>query len=44
MSCAYEAPDPNTFPAAGVRLTEEALIWWVAQEAAEQHESMRRIR
>ncbi|MGH9253254.1 MAG: 6-phosphogluconolactonase [Vicinamibacterales bacterium] len=38
------AADPNIYPAAGVRLTEGTLIWWVDREAAEQHESMPRIR
>lgn len=28
------SPDPITFPAAGVRLTEGTLIWWVDREAA----------
>jgi 6-phosphogluconolactonase len=26
-------PDPNTYPAAGLRLTEGTLIWWVDREA-----------
>ena len=30
-------PDPNIYPAAGVRSTEGALIWWVDQEAAAQY-------
>jgi 6-phosphogluconolactonase len=29
-------PDPNTYPAAGLRLTEGTLIWWVDREAAQQ--------
>jgi 6-phosphogluconolactonase len=29
-----EIPDPNTYPAAGLRLTEGTLIWWVDREAA----------
>jgi 6-phosphogluconolactonase/glucosamine-6-phosphate isomerase/deaminase len=29
-----EVPDPNTYPAAGVRSTEGTLIWWVDREAA----------
>jgi 6-phosphogluconolactonase len=27
-------PDPNTYPAAGLRFTEGTLIWWVDREAA----------
>jgi 6-phosphogluconolactonase len=27
-------PDPNTYPAAGLRLTEGTLTWWVDREAA----------
>jgi 6-phosphogluconolactonase len=27
-------PDANTYPAAGVRLTQGTLIWWVDREAA----------
>ena len=27
-------PDPNTYPAAGLRLTQGTLIWWVDREAA----------
>jgi 6-phosphogluconolactonase len=38
------SPDPNIFPAAGVRLTEGTLIWWVDRGAAEEHQSTRRIR
>ena len=38
------SPDPNTFPAAGVRLTEGTLIWWVDREAAAQHAGITRIR
>jgi 6-phosphogluconolactonase len=38
------SPDPNTFPAAGVRLAEGRLIWWVDRAAAEEHESTRRVR
>ena len=30
-------PDPNTYPAAGVRSTEGTVIWWVDQEAAAQY-------
>jgi 6-phosphogluconolactonase len=30
-------PDPNTYPAAGVRSTEGTLIWWVDQAAAAQY-------
>jgi 2-haloacid dehalogenase len=30
-------PDPNTYPAAGLRFTEGSLIWWVDREAAAQH-------
>jgi 6-phosphogluconolactonase len=30
-------PDPNTYPAAGVRSTEGTLIWCVDQEAAAQY-------
>ena len=37
-------PDPNTYPAAGVRLAEGTLIWWVDREAAAQYTSMPRIR
>ncbi len=37
-------PDPNTYPAAGVRLTEGTLIWWVDRAAAPLHTSMPRIR
>ena len=29
-----EVPDPNTYPAAGVRSTEGTLIWWVDREAS----------
>ena len=29
-------PDPNTYPAAGLRSTEGTLIWWVDREAAGQ--------
>jgi 6-phosphogluconolactonase len=29
-------PDPNTYPAAGIRSTEGRLIWWVDREAAGQ--------
>lgn len=29
-------PAPNTYPAAGVRSTEGALIWWVDRDAAAQ--------
>ena len=32
-------PDPNTYPAAGLRLTEGTLLWWVDREAAAQYES-----
>lgn len=32
------SPDPNTLPAAGIRLTEGTLIWWVDREAAQRHE------
>jgi 6-phosphogluconolactonase len=32
-------PDPNTYPAAGVRFTEGTLIWWVDRAAAAQHAS-----
>ena len=38
------APDPNTYPAAGVRLTEGTLIWWVDRAAAALHMSMPSIR
>lgn len=32
--------DPNTYPAAGVRPTHGAVIWWVDQDAAGQpHET-----
>jgi 6-phosphogluconolactonase len=37
-------PDPTTYPAAGVRLTEGTLIWWVDRGAAAQYTSMPRIR
>jgi 6-phosphogluconolactonase len=37
------SPAPNTFPAAGVRLTEGTLIWWVDREAAEERQSTRLI-
>jgi 6-phosphogluconolactonase/glucosamine-6-phosphate isomerase/deaminase len=29
-------PEPETYPAAGVRLTEGRVIWWVDREAAER--------
>jgi 6-phosphogluconolactonase len=32
-------PDPNTYPAAGLRFTEGTLIWWVDREAAVQQAS-----
>jgi 6-phosphogluconolactonase len=32
-------PDPNAYPAAGIRSTEGTLIWWVDREAAAQHAS-----
>jgi 6-phosphogluconolactonase len=31
-------PDPDTYPAAGLRFTEGALVWWVDREAAAQHD------
>ena len=34
-----DVTDPNTYPAAGVRLTEGTLIWWVDREAAAQHQA-----
>jgi 6-phosphogluconolactonase len=37
-------PDPTTYPAAGVRLTEGTLIWWVDRGAAAQYTSIPRIR
>jgi 6-phosphogluconolactonase len=30
-------PDPNIYPAAGVRFTEGTLVWWVDRAAAAQH-------
>jgi 6-phosphogluconolactonase len=36
-------PDPNSCPAAGVRLTEGTLIWWVDRDAAADHTSMAQI-
>jgi len=33
-------PDPNAYPAAGVRTTEATLIWWVDREAMAQHASL----
>jgi hypothetical protein len=30
-------PDPNAYPAAGIRSTEGTLIWWVDREAAAPH-------
>ena len=32
-------PDPNAYPAAGIRSTEGTLIWWIDREAAAQHAS-----
>jgi 6-phosphogluconolactonase len=32
-------PDPNAYPAAGLRSTEGTLIWWVDREAAAQQTS-----
>jgi 6-phosphogluconolactonase len=32
-------PDPNAYPAAGIRSTEGTLIWWVDRDAAAQHAS-----
>jgi 6-phosphogluconolactonase len=37
-------PDPNIYPAAGVRLAEGTLIWWVDRGAAAQYTSMPPIR
>jgi 6-phosphogluconolactonase len=34
-----DVTNPNTYPAAGVRLTEGTLIWWVDREAAAQHQA-----
>ena len=28
--------DPNAYPAAGVRLTQGTLIWWIDRAAAQQ--------
>jgi 6-phosphogluconolactonase len=36
--------DPTIYPAAGVRLTEGTLIWWVDRGAAAQYTSMSRFR
>jgi 6-phosphogluconolactonase len=33
-------PDPNTYPASGVRLSEGTLTWWVDREAAAQYTGM----
>jgi 6-phosphogluconolactonase len=30
-------PDPRTYPAAGVRLTDGTLIWWVDRDAAAEY-------
>ena len=32
-----EIPDPNIYPAAGLRATEGTLIWWADREAAVQY-------
>jgi 6-phosphogluconolactonase len=32
-------PDANTYPAAGIRLTEGTLIWWIDREAAKDLQS-----
>ena len=37
--CSPAIPDPNAYPAAGIRSTEGTLIWWVDREAAAQHAS-----
>jgi 6-phosphogluconolactonase len=34
-----EIPDPNTYPAAGLRSAEGTLIWWVDRDAAAQQAS-----
>jgi 6-phosphogluconolactonase len=38
-----DIPDPGSYPAAGIRLTEGALIWWVDREAAEPGHRLRNI-
>ena len=30
----YRPPDPKNYPAAGVRLAQGTVIWWVDREAA----------
>jgi 6-phosphogluconolactonase len=37
-------PDPHTYPAAGIRLTEGTVIWWIDREAAAEHTTTPRIR
>jgi 6-phosphogluconolactonase len=37
-------PDPRSYPAAGIRLMEGTLIWWVDRESAAQYESEPRMR